>query len=144
MFLFELMWCLPTAQVRDEKLATWEKVSAKAQQCANPETLKVRIERSFHLNDDDDTEVEKENVAQGTVKHMTTSMFKKLKGLVWFLEIQEKLWINPANYFENRKVTKWSVLIWLLVWVWYLTKHCAAVPVIAQGDIKLYAINDIK
>ena len=29
--------------------------------------MNVRLERSYHLNDDDDTEVEKENVAQGKI-----------------------------------------------------------------------------
>lgn len=32
---------------------------------ANPETMEVQMQRSHHLNDEDDTEVEKENVAQG-------------------------------------------------------------------------------
>ena len=32
---------------------------------ANPETMEVQMQRSYHLNDEDDTEVDKENVAQG-------------------------------------------------------------------------------
>ena len=31
----------------------------------NPDTMEVQMQRSYHLNDEDDTEVDKENVAQG-------------------------------------------------------------------------------
>lgn len=31
----------------------------------NPDTMEVQMQRSYHLIDEDDTEVDKENVAQG-------------------------------------------------------------------------------
>ncbi|XP_068705465.1 X-ray repair cross-complementing protein 5-like [Montipora foliosa] len=52
-------------RVREEKLASWKKLSAISQTSPNPDTMEVQMQRSYHLNDDDDTEVEKENVAQG-------------------------------------------------------------------------------
>ncbi|XP_015762651.1 PREDICTED: X-ray repair cross-complementing protein 5-like [Acropora digitifera] len=52
-------------KVREEKLASWKKLSAVSQASSNPDTMEVQMQRSYHLNDDDDTEVEKENVAQG-------------------------------------------------------------------------------
>ncbi|XP_073251486.1 X-ray repair cross-complementing protein 5-like isoform X2 [Porites lutea] len=52
-------------RVKEEKLATWKKLSAVSQMSANPETMEVQMQRSYHLNDEDDTEVDKENVAQG-------------------------------------------------------------------------------
>ena len=53
-------------KVKEEKLATWKKLSAISQMSANPETMEVQMQRSYHLNDEDDTEVEKENVAHGS------------------------------------------------------------------------------
>lgn len=52
-------------KVREEKLASWKKLSAVSQMSPNPETMEVQMQRSYHLNDEDDTEVDKENVAQG-------------------------------------------------------------------------------
>ncbi len=48
-----------------EKPATWKKLSAISQASANPGTMAVKMERSYHLNDEDETEVEMENVAKG-------------------------------------------------------------------------------
>lgn len=53
-------------KVKEEKLATWKKLSAISQMSANPETMEVQMQRSYHLNDEDDTEVDKENVAHGS------------------------------------------------------------------------------
>lgn len=51
--------------MKEEKLASWKKLSAISQASANPESMEVKMERSYHLNDEDQTEVEKEDVAQG-------------------------------------------------------------------------------
>ena len=61
----QLLFCEINAKVREEKLASWKKLSAVSQASSNPDTMEVQMQRSYHLNDDDDTEVEKENVAQG-------------------------------------------------------------------------------
>ena len=46
-------------------MESWKKLSAVSQMSPNPETMEVQMQRSHHLNDEDDTEVDKENVAQG-------------------------------------------------------------------------------
>ena len=48
----------------------------------NPETMEVQMQRSYHLNDEDDTEVDKENVAQGIYYGATISriQYKNLQG----------------------------------------------------------------
>ena len=51
--------------MKEEKLPSWKKLSGLAQVSEAKETMEVRMERSYHLKDEDDTEVEKENVAQG-------------------------------------------------------------------------------
>ena len=48
-----------------ERPATWKKLSAISQASANPETMAVKMQRSYHLNDDDETEVDIDNVAKG-------------------------------------------------------------------------------
>lgn len=52
-------------KVREEKLPPWKKLSAVSQMSPNPDTMEVQMQRSYHLIDEDDTEVDKENVAQG-------------------------------------------------------------------------------
>nr|XP_058950192.1 X-ray repair cross-complementing protein 5-like [Pocillopora verrucosa] len=52
-------------RVREEKLPPWKKLSAVSQMSPNPDTMEVQMQRSYHLIDEDDTEVDKENVAQG-------------------------------------------------------------------------------
>ncbi|KAJ7388679.1 X-ray repair cross-complementing protein 5 [Desmophyllum pertusum] len=52
-------------RVKEEKLASWKKLSAVSQMSPNPDTMEVQMQRSHHLKDEDDTEVERENVAQG-------------------------------------------------------------------------------
>lgn len=52
-------------KVREEKLPPWKKLSAVSQMSPNPDTMEVQMQRSYHLIDEDDTEIDKENVAQG-------------------------------------------------------------------------------
>ena len=48
-----------------ETPATWKKLSAVSQSSAQPGDMKVMIERSYHLQDEDETEVEHDNLAKG-------------------------------------------------------------------------------
>ena len=48
-----------------EKAPTWKKLSAISQTSANPGTMSVHLERSYHKQDDDETEVDMEDVAKG-------------------------------------------------------------------------------
>lgn len=48
-----------------ERPATWKKLSAISQASKNPDTMAVKMQRSYHLNDEDETEVDMENVAKG-------------------------------------------------------------------------------
>ena len=43
-------------------------MSALAEHAANRDTMGVDMQRTYHLNDTDRTEVEKDNVAQGKKK----------------------------------------------------------------------------
>lgn len=68
----------------EEKPASWKKLSALAETAANRDTMKVEMQRSFHLNDEDQTEVNKENTAQAfrygkTLVPMTSDDQKSLK-----------------------------------------------------------------
>ena len=49
----------------EEKPPNWKKLSAVSQASANPGTMAVKMQRSYHLNDEDETEVEMEHVAKG-------------------------------------------------------------------------------
>ena len=49
----------------EERPASWKKLSAISQASANPGSMAVKMQRSYHLNDEDETEVEIENVAKG-------------------------------------------------------------------------------
>ena len=51
-------------KVKEEKLASWKKLSAVSRKSPNPETMEVQMQRSHHLKDG--TEIDKENVVQGT------------------------------------------------------------------------------
>ena len=53
-------------QTMEERPASWKKLSAISQASANPGSMAVKMQRSYHLNDEDETEVEIENVAKGT------------------------------------------------------------------------------
>ena len=49
-----------------ERPATWKKLSAVSQAAAaSSGSMAVKMHRSYHLNDEDETEVEMENVAKG-------------------------------------------------------------------------------
>lgn len=48
-----------------ERPASWKKLSAISQASAHPGSMAVRMQRSYHLTDEDETEVEMENVAKG-------------------------------------------------------------------------------
>ena len=48
-----------------ERPASWKKLSAVSQASAHPGTMAVKTQRSYHLNDEDETEVDPENVAKG-------------------------------------------------------------------------------
>ncbi len=50
-----------------EKPATWKKLSAISQSSANPGTMAVKYDRSYHLQDEDETEVETDNAVKGLV-----------------------------------------------------------------------------
>lgn len=50
----------------------------------NPDTMEVQMQRSYHLIDEDDTEVDKENVAQGiTLTQMFFFLIPAYKSLQW-------------------------------------------------------------
>ena len=48
-----------------EKPTAWKKLSAVSQSSAHPSSMAVRMERSYHKQDEDETEVEMEDVAKG-------------------------------------------------------------------------------
>lgn len=52
-------------QVMVERPATWKKLSAVSQATASNGSMVVKMERTYHLNDEDETEVEMDNVAKG-------------------------------------------------------------------------------
>lgn len=71
-------------KVKEERPASWKKLSALAEHAANRETMSVDMQRTHHLNDEDQTEVEKENVAQAyrygkTIVPMTSEDQKSMK-----------------------------------------------------------------
>ena len=54
----------------EEKPASWKKLSAVSQASANPGTMGVKMHRSYHLNDEDETEVDMDDVAKGSPSMM--------------------------------------------------------------------------
>lgn len=48
-----------------ERPDTWKKVSALSQASASDGTMAVKLQRTYHRNDEDETEVEYDNVAKG-------------------------------------------------------------------------------
>lgn len=48
-----------------ERPDSWKKLSAISQTSAAPGTMGVKMERSYHLNDEDETEVDKEDATKG-------------------------------------------------------------------------------
>ena len=55
----------PTTQTMQEKPTTWKKLSAISQSSANPGSMAVKLERSYHLQDEDETEVDVDNTVKG-------------------------------------------------------------------------------
>ncbi len=55
----------PPQQTMEEKPASWKKLSAVSQASANPGSMAVKMHRSYHLNDEDETEVDMEDIAKG-------------------------------------------------------------------------------
>jgi len=71
-------------KVKEERPASWKKLSALAEHAANRDTMGVDMQRTYHLNDTDRTEVEKDNVAQAyrygkTIVPMTSDDQKSMK-----------------------------------------------------------------
>ena len=60
-------------QVMHERPATWKKLSAVSQASRCPGELAVRQLRSYHLNDEDETEVEPDNIAKGKHSPLTSA-----------------------------------------------------------------------
>ena len=52
-------------KVMHERPATWKKLSAISQASGCPGQLGVRQERSYRLNDEDETEIEPDSIAKG-------------------------------------------------------------------------------
>ncbi|EDV20349.1 uncharacterized protein TRIADDRAFT_61074 [Trichoplax adhaerens] len=68
-------------KVRESKPESWKKLSAISEASNQPGDMKVKIERSYHLNDEDETEIERENLAKG---------YKYGKTIVPWLKIDEE------------------------------------------------------
>lgn len=71
-------------KTKEERPASWKKLSALAENAANRDTLAVDIQRTYHLNDADRTDVESENVAKAyrygkTIVPMTAEDQKSMK-----------------------------------------------------------------
>jgi ATP-dependent DNA helicase 2 subunit 2 len=52
-------------QVKSERPVSFKKLSAISQASANPNTMAVKMDRTYHLNNEDETEVMKEQVTSG-------------------------------------------------------------------------------
>ena len=48
-----------------DRPATWKKLSAISQSSAHPGSMAIRYERSYHLQDEDETEVEPHETIKG-------------------------------------------------------------------------------
>ena len=64
----QLCLCVLAPQTMVETPATWKKLSAVSQASAHPGSMAVKLERSYHRQDEDETEVESGNVAKGTME----------------------------------------------------------------------------
>ena len=53
--------------MKSEKPISFKKLSAVSQASANPATMAVKMDRTHHLNDEDESEVMKEQVISGFV-----------------------------------------------------------------------------
>ena len=59
-----------------ERPTTWKKLSAISQSSARPGEMVVRYERSYHMQDEDETEVEAEDAVKGNYICVTLSLFR--------------------------------------------------------------------
>ena len=57
--------CYVIIKVMKERPDSWKKLSAISQSSATPGTMGVKVERSYHLNDEDETEVDREDASKG-------------------------------------------------------------------------------
>lgn len=57
--------CKMFTKVMVERPATWKKLSAVSQAADDGGSMVVSMQRTYHLNDEDETEVDKDNVAKG-------------------------------------------------------------------------------
>ncbi|XP_064382719.1 X-ray repair cross-complementing protein 5-like [Halichondria panicea] len=57
--------CKIYTKTMEEKPPSWKKLSAVSQASSKPESMGVKMHRSYHLNDEDETEVDMDNVAKG-------------------------------------------------------------------------------
>lgn len=57
-----------------ERPSTWKKLSAISQSSATPGTMAINLERSYHLQDEDETEVDSSDTVKG-VRITTTFPF---------------------------------------------------------------------
>ena len=65
-YLYCITLSLSLSQTMVERPATWKKLSAISQSSTNPDTMGIKIERSYHLPDEDEAEVESEDLVKGT------------------------------------------------------------------------------
>lgn len=61
-----------------ESPSTWKKLSAISQSSAHPGNMAVKIERSYHLQDEDETEVESVDIAKGTSCDCHVTLFLRV------------------------------------------------------------------
>ncbi|EDO36674.1 predicted protein [Nematostella vectensis] len=89
--------------VREEKLASWKKLSAIAQASPNSDSMEVTMERTYHRNDEDQTEIEKENVAQGYRYGKTIVPLTKIDKEGMKLETEKCLSVLGFSHKDNIK-----------------------------------------
>ncbi|XP_048590285.1 X-ray repair cross-complementing protein 5 isoform X2 [Nematostella vectensis] len=90
-------------RVREEKLASWKKLSAIAQASPNSDSMEVTMERTYHRNDEDQTEIEKENVAQGYRYGKTIVPLTKIDKEGMKLETEKCLSVLGFSHKDNIK-----------------------------------------
>lgn len=72
--MFPLPLPPPPPQVMAEKPASWKKLSAISQVSANPGTMAVKMQRSYHRMDEDETEVDPDDISKGLVDSLHCSL----------------------------------------------------------------------
>ena len=61
--------CKMFTKVMSEKPPSWKKLSAVSEVAAVPGTMVVKMERTYHKQDEEEIEVDKEEVVKGTWQH---------------------------------------------------------------------------